>query len=150
MLQPKPSKRPKSVKISKSKIPNAGLGLFIMEAAKKGEFVARYSGEAIDRAENDRRTSNYRISISKNLYLDAKNSNHFEGRFINDGPRANKRPNVRFAAGYRTNVCSISGFNWIRIFALRNLKSGEELYLDYGSDFWQATQSSTTSPQPNE
>ena len=30
-------------------------------------------------------TSHYRIKISKNLYLYAKSSHHFEERYINDG-----------------------------------------------------------------
>ena len=77
---PKPSKRPKRVKISKSRIANAGLGLYLLEPAKVGEFVTRYSGQAISRAENQVRTGHYRIRISSNLYLDAEKSHHFEGR----------------------------------------------------------------------
>ena len=98
--------------------------------------MARYSGEAISRTENEARTGHYRIKISNNLYLDAENSHHFEGRYINDGVRAGKKANVRFAAGYKTNKCSTTGFDWIRIFAIRDIKPGEELYLDYGDEFW--------------
>ena len=66
------------VRIARSKIPNAGLGLYLLEDVKKGEFVARYSGEAIDSAENAARKGHYRIKISNNLYLDAECSHHFE------------------------------------------------------------------------
>ena len=34
--------------------------------------MARYSGEAIDCAENATRSSHYQIKISKNLFLDAE------------------------------------------------------------------------------
>ena len=54
---------------------------------------------------------------------------------INDGVSAGKKANVRFAAGYRTNKCSITGHEWIRIFAIRDIKAGEELYLDYGDEY---------------
>ena len=101
--QPKPSVRPKEVKITKSKIKNVGLGLYLLEDVKVGEFVTRYSGEVIDAIENNNRTSHYRIKISGNLYLDAEKIQHFEGRFINDGVRAGIKPNVRFVSGYRTN-----------------------------------------------
>ena len=57
--QSKPSKRSKAVKIAQSQIPNAGSGLYIIEDAKKGEFVARYSGEAINKIENESRTNYY-------------------------------------------------------------------------------------------
>ena len=133
---PKPSVRPKKVRISSSRIPGAGLGLYLLENAKQGEFIARYSGEAIDRMENAARSGHYRIQISKNLFLDAEKSHHFEGRYINDGKRAGCGANARFAAGYRTNICSVTGHEWIRIFATRDIRAGEEIYLDYGSDFW--------------
>ena len=134
---PKPSVCPKKVKVGKSLIPNAGNGLFIMEDVKNKTCVARYSGERIDLAENNKRKGHhYRIKISNDLFLDAEDPRHFEGRFINDGKRAGIKPNVRFAAGYRTNTCSTTSFSWIRIFATRNIKAGEELYLDYGPDYW--------------
>ena len=153
-FRPKPSKCPKMLKIAKSEIKGAGLGLFIMENAKKGEFVARYSGEVMNRAENEARSSHYRIQISSNVYLDAEDSQHFEGRLINDGKRAGKGVNVRFSAGYRLNTCSDTNFKWIRIFATRNIRAGEELYLDYGEEFWlnhPAINAATTpmKPTPN-
>ena len=45
---------------------------------------------------------------------------------------------MRFAAGYgcRTYVCSVTNLRWIRIYATRDICAGEELYLDYGEDFW--------------
>ena len=82
--------RPKKLKVNKSKIPNAGLGLFLLEDVKAGECVARYSGEVIDQSENETRTGNYRIMISKNVYLDAELPHHFEGRYINDGKKQAK------------------------------------------------------------
>ena len=139
----KPSTRPKQVKIMTSKIPGAGLGLFLLEDVKKGAFVARYSGEAITHAENETRSGHYRIKISSNLYLDAEQRHHFEGRYINDGKRAGRRINVRFAAGYRTNTCSVTNLRWIRIFATRDMKAGAELYLDYGGDYWQDVDANT-------
>ena len=146
--RPQPSKRPKIVKVAQSRIPGAGLGLFLMEDAHKGEFVARYSGQAITRAENETRTSHYRIKISGNLFLDAEKPHHFEGRLINDGRRAGKGVNVRFSAGYRLNTCSTTDFKWIRIFATRNIKAGEELYLDYGSEFWVDSANKNNAPTP--
>ena len=78
----------------------------------------------------------YRIKISKNLYLDAEQHHHFEGRYINDGERAGKGVNVRFAAGYTTNTCSTTNLRWIRVFATRDIEAGEELYLSYGDEYW--------------
>ena len=50
-----------------------------MENVKEGEFVARYSGEVIDRAANGVRKSLYRIKISSNVYLDAEKPTTLKG-----------------------------------------------------------------------
>ena len=139
--KPKPSVRPKAVKIAPSSIKGAGLGLYILEDVKKGEFVARYSGEVIDRITNAARRGHYRIKISKNVYLDAEKLHHFEGRYINDGKRAKRGVNVRFAAGYQLNTCSVTNLKWIQIFKTRDIRAGEELVLDYGTDFWDNNES---------
>ena len=151
--KPMPSLRPKRVRVGRSGIPNAGNGLFVMEDIKKGEFVARYSGEAISREECMRRSSHYRLRIHRGLYLDAENPTHFEGRHINDGQRSRRRINVRFASDYGTNVCANTGFHWIKIFATRNIKAGSELFLNYGDDFWSVPQTAsatgvTSAPPP--
>ena len=80
------------------------MGLFILENAKKGEPIVRYSGEAISRAERDCRSSHYIVAIHKNLYLDSADPKHFEGRHINDGKRSRRRVNAKFASNYRTNL----------------------------------------------
>ena len=43
---------------------------------------------------------------------------------------------MRFAANYRVNTCSVTGKKWVRIYATRKIRAGEELFLDYGKDFW--------------
>ena len=136
-IKPKPSSRPKRIKVAQSRIPNAGNGLFILEDVKKGEPIARYSGEAISRAEREQRSSHYIVEVHKNLYLDAADPKHFEGRHANDGKRSRLQVNARFAASYRTNICSITGFRWIYIYATRNIKADSEILLDYGKDFWE-------------
>ena len=122
------------------------MGLYILESASKGEFIARYRGEAITQAECARRTGGYRMRVHANLYLDAADEAHFEGRFINDGRRAHRRVNARFAANYKTNTCATTGFTWVRIYATRPIKPGEEILLDYGDSYWDDA-SALTPPQ---
>jgi len=57
-----------------------------------------------------------------NLYLDAEDPKHFEGRYINDSRGSDFRTNVRFAANYRTNTCSKTGHKWVRIYASRKIR----------------------------
>ena len=134
---PKPSVRPMKVKIAPSQIPGAGMGLYLMEDAEKGDWIARYSGDPLTKAECDNRPhSHYRMQVHKNLFLDAANAKHFEGRFINDARRSKFKTNARFAANYSVNICSTTGFFWVRIYASRKIKAGDEVFIDYGEDFW--------------
>lgn len=113
------------------------MGLYLEEDAKAGDWIARYIGDPLTKAECDRRgSSHYRLQVHKNLYLDAADQRHFEGRYINDARNSRHKINARFAANYRTNTCSTTGFVWVRIYATRAIKAGEEIFLDYGDAFW--------------
>ena len=140
----KACKRPKRITIRKSQVPNAGDGVYIEEDAKKGEFVARFSGEAISKDENDKRTSRYRLKIHNKLYLDAEKEMFFEGRSINDARGTKFKANVRVASGYRVNTCPVTGQKWVKIIATRDIKAGEELFMDYGEAYWKVYGTKTT------
>ena len=134
---PKPSKQPKRIRVAPSQIANAGMGLYMMEGAKVGECIARYSGEPMTRAESTQRGhSHYKLQVHSNLFLDAADPVHFEGRYINDARHTQFKTNARFAANYTTNTCSNTGFKWVRIYATRRIRAGEEVFLNYGKSFW--------------
>ena len=141
-----PSYQPKRVCIKKSQIPGAGLGLYLLEDAKAGDFIARYSGEPLSRQESVKRRSHYRLQVHKNLYLDAADPRHFEGRYINDSKGSAFKTNARFASCYRTNICSATGYSWVRVYATRKIRAGEEVFLDYGKDFWLELVTPRTTP----
>ena len=129
------------MRIGPSQIKGAGLGLFLEEDANANEWIARYSGDPINRAECERRRhSQYRLQVHKNLFLDAVDKKHFEGRFINDARGSRYKTNARFAANYATYTCSLTGLTWVRIYATRKIRAGEEIFIDYGADFWKKLQ----------
>ena len=109
------------------------------------EWIARYSGDPLTRKECDERQhSQYRVQIHKNLFLDAADRKHFEGRFINDARGSRFKTNARFASNYATNRCTTTGFTWVRIYATRKIRAGEEIFIDYGDQFWEGLKQSTT------
>ena len=134
------SRRPVKIKVAPSQIPNAGLGLYVLEDVKKDQWIARYSGTPLTKAESKQHGhSHYRLQVHSNLFLDAKDLKHFEGRYINDATRSKFKVNARFAANYITETDSATGFKWVRIYATRNIKAGEEIFLSYGKEFWDNT-----------
>ena len=144
----RPSTRPKRVRIARSQIQGAGMGLYVEEDVRAGEWIARYSGEPLTQAECVRRPhSHYRLQVHKNLYLDAADKRHFEGRYINDARNSQFKTNARFAAGYTTNTCSATGLVWVRIYAKKSIKAGEEIFLNYGAAFWKGMQQHSVQTQ---
>ena len=134
---PQHSFRPKKVRIGPSQIQGAGMGLYLMEDVNKNAWIARYSGDPLTRMEcNKRRHSQYRMQVHKNLFLDAENECHFEGRYINDAKGSKFRTNARFASNYVPSTCSTTGYTWVRIYATRKIHAGEEIFINYGKDFW--------------
>ena len=119
------------------------MGLYLMEDTKVGDWITRYttvvsSGDVMTKDECDRRKhSQYRMQVHQNLFLDTDNPKHFEGRFIND---ARGSRYARFATGYTTNICSDTDYFWVRIYVTKKIKAGDEIFIDYGEDFWSKAQ----------
>ena len=68
-------------------------------------------------------------------YLDAESEDHWEGRYINDGPRSNKKVNAKIEAAIMMNVCKRTGKRWVRVIAKSTIKAGDEILLDYGKHY---------------
>jgi SET domain-containing protein len=114
--------------IKTSSIPKSGKGVFSLISIKKGDTIGSYIGRYMNDKEFDsgkHENNHYILHICKNCYIDAedlKKSNYT--RFINHS----KKPNCRFVVSTRHKTA--------RVEALRNIKIGEELYLDYGPEFF--------------
>ena len=124
--------------VRQSTIPNAGLGLFLMENAKEGDRVAIFSGDVLTAQQSSKSSSAYRLQINKNTILDARNKNHAVGRYMNDGPRANRPANVRYSAARCPSTCKQTGRKYVSVFAKHNIKvgiNGTELLLCYGRSY---------------
>lgn len=114
--------------IKTSLIPKSGKGVFSLIPIKKGDTIGSYIGRYMNDKEFDsgkHENNHYILHICKDCYIDAedlKRSNYT--RFINHS----KKPNCRFVVSTR--------YKTARVEALRNIKIGEELYLDYGPEFF--------------
>lgn len=124
----------KHLRIRKSVIANAGRGLFADHISndivfKKGDRILKYVGEIVSRDVIFNRyglyTAPYAILVSKkhDIYIDAA-CKRSVASLINH-PISPQRPNVKF----------INGRHGIWIQALRHIKNGEELYVNYGTEY---------------
>ncbi|RLM85880.1 histone-lysine N-methyltransferase ASHH3-like isoform X1 [Panicum miliaceum] len=106
-----------------------GFGLVAEDEIKKGEFVVEYVGEVIDDRTCENRlwqmkrlsdTNFYLCEVSSNMVIDATDKGNMS-RFINHSCE----PNTEM------QKWTVDGETRVGIFALRDIKKGEELTYDY-------------------
>ena len=127
--------------IKESTIPGAGNGLFLLEGAKHGEPIARYSGKLLSKAQAEASSSDYIIQVTKSKFLCAEADDEWEGRASNCARKAGRTCNARFAANGQILVCKASGKHYIKVFAVGDIKPTEEVLPDYGPVYWKCNDS---------
>ena len=127
---------PVPFEVRPSAIQNAGMGLYVLREVRAGEVVAHYSGVSLSAAEAAGSESDYLLQIHSGLFLDAAATDNRAGRWINDGPHSGFTANARFASAYNTNPDNVQGRRWIKVFATRDIPAGTEVYVDYGTKYW--------------
>lgn len=122
------------LEVKKSTLPNAGKGLFTKREIKKGERFVEYLGEILNEKECDERAERdeygYMFYISKNNCIDAYHTPEAYARYANDANGISKVKGLK-------NNCSYDIYKrrgWIK--ADKNIKAGEEIFVNYGAEYW--------------
>ncbi len=127
-----------SVEVKKSKIPNAGKGLFAKATFKRGEPILEYTGEQITWAECQKRNEAldgvgaYYFYISERKCVDALYRLDSMARYANDAAGFARIPGIRNNSRFEI----IKGKPFI--VASRTILSGDEIYVGYGREYWAA------------
>jgi len=103
---------------------SAGLGLFAAEPIKRDEFVVEYTGEVITTDEADERQGKYLFDINSKWVIDGSPRTNL-ARYINHSCKPNCEPEVDERK------------KRVYIYAIKNIKPGEELTYDYGKDYFE-------------
>ena len=133
------------VRVKESKIPGAGLGLFAEMEFRVGDYISRYAGRiyrSIDEFEAQYSPWNAPVYAAEfgtrdePFTVDAVASTSGNARYICDGAIGQgDRPltNCQFQvdAEARANSCK-------RVVCTKDIKAGEEIYINYGPDYWWA------------
>ena len=123
-----------------SNISGAGLGLFLLENAKKGERIAVYSGEELNKIQANKSDSKYLLEVSKNVILDARGCRHCDGKYINCGSKTRLTINARFSSCTSYNFNKELNLKWISIFATCDIQASKsecvEILVNYGTKYW--------------
>jgi hypothetical protein len=118
--------------IKKSKLPNAGKGLFTKKDIPKGTRIVEYKGKLRKWKEVKHLDgyNGYLMYITRNVVIDAQPAIKTFGRYAND---ANGFGRVKHL---KNNCEYVSDGSKCYIESLRAIQKGEELLVSYGKDFW--------------
>ncbi|MBL7045412.1 MAG: SET domain-containing protein [Parcubacteria group bacterium] len=99
----------------------AGFGLYTTDAIKKRDFVIEYKGEIVPTATANERGTKYLFDISTRRVIDGS-PRYNTARYINHSCRENCESEIDGSHVY--------------IYAIKNIKEGEELTYDYGKEYF--------------
>lgn len=99
----------------------AGLGLFAGEPIKKGTCIIEYTGRTISKKEEYTSNSKYLFEVNKRKTIDGRDRSN-KARYINHSCKPNAEAII-----YKGRIF---------IFALKNIRPGEEIFYDYGEEYW--------------
>jgi SET domain-containing protein len=121
----------KYLTIKRSKLKDAGSGVFTTCDIPSGVYVTEMKGAPITQKEYENLpdfVQAYTCYVHRNLYLNAYDDRHF-ARFVNDanGP-ADKR--------FKNNCTLVVDGKKVFIESVKKIKSGSEILVDYGEDYW--------------
>lgn len=122
-----------------------GHGVVARKNIKQGEIVCTYSASLCESAVEPTDRSKYILGPIKwrnrekgrteDWYLNAANKNATAGRYIN-GIRGTRRlANVGFCSGPLVQH-PLHGQYYVWVKAIRDIRKGQELLVDYGSEYW--------------
>jgi SET domain-containing protein len=119
--------------VATSQLPNSGKGLFTAITIYKDEIISEFKGEIVSDVEAEIRMKNgtdqYFMNLLNGSILDCRNTDCF-AKYANDANGFSKsafKNNAKISLDENQNVCLI---------AVRKLKSGEEIFCDYGKKYW--------------
>ena len=119
--------------IQTSQLPNSGNGLFTAIEIFKDEIISVFKGEVLSDTEAELRAKNntnqYFMNLINGSILDCRNTDCF-AKYANDASGFSKsdfKNNAKITLDENNNVC---------LMAIRKIKSGEEIFCDYGKKYW--------------
>ena len=128
----------KKLFVDSSTMPSAGKGLFTSENIKKGELIIEYTGEVTNWEEVRHDADNvYIYFVNEDYVINAKNDPDAIARYANDARGLTRIKDVH----NNSKFVKVEGRIFIK--ASKLIKAGEEIFVDYGKDYWDTVKKKT-------
>lgn len=128
------------IEIRKSTIPGGGYGVFSKQAIPSGTDLGYYRGEILSEAEHTKRHTKKGYGEYVLIVIDMDNG---EDKLYVDGKVHSNwvsRVNAPKGTGKRANMYWDTHGH---VFACRNIRAGEELFVNYGPAYWRGRRNGT-------
>ena len=127
------TKKEDGLRIKKSQIANAGLGLHSTRRFGKGDKITEYSGEKMTREAIALRypgdtVGEYVVCRDRKTCWDGRKTSSSFARFANDARSTQFTNNARFTPGAHNRTPIVR--------ATRNIPINREIFVDYGPGYW--------------
>jgi SET domain-containing protein len=120
--------------IKKSQLPGAGKGLYTTKAIRKDSKIIEYRGEIIGYNEYRKRTrkhlDQYLFFVRMDLCIDSMHTPQYKARYANDAK------GITRIKGLKNNSDYIIYGDKCFMVASRNIKAGEEIFVNYTHWYW--------------
>ncbi|MCC7400234.1 MAG: SET domain-containing protein [Chitinophagaceae bacterium] len=118
--------------VKRSSLPGAGKGLFTKSLIPAGTRIVEYKGrittwKEVKASESE---NNYIFYVNRNYVINAEPFKKLPGRYANDSR------GLRKIRGVRNNSVYVVVNGKVFIEATRDIFPGEEIFVDYGRDYW--------------
>ncbi len=123
--------------VKKSRIPNAGKGLFTTSVIRKGDLIVAYKGEKMTWAQCMKRygknisNARYLYYVSPKNCIDAQLTPNELARYANDAGGFSVKKGLKNNSEY-TNIKGVP-----HIVATKKIGPGSEILVDYAGDYWE-------------
>ena len=117
------------LRVARSSLVGAGMGLFAARDINRGDHIADYTGDELV-LNHDGVGGPYALGLTRRSAIDAARTNTGYGRWANDPRGGNAGPNSEFVL----NPARRTG----RLRATRNIAKGDEILVSYGPAYWRA------------
>jgi len=118
------------LKLKKSYIPAAQLGLVATKEFRQNDNISQYTGDiSAQRIEGP-----YVLQVNNNKFIDAKKTSTSAGRYANDCRTYNRNQghcsgnNAKLSYDYRNERANLK--------AIRPIHHGDEIYVSYSRGYW--------------
>ncbi len=119
------------LEIKESQVPNAGLGLFTKQKIRKNQLIGTYGGTLI-KVKKEEYDPDYSIEINSRYVIDGSKYPRPFTSIINDAINSSFTNNCEFIIDVEKKQAELR--------ATRTIKEGEELFIDYGEEYWTTRQ----------